>query len=145
VASGESNAKRHERSAAELRAALERLLAGAPTHPDLKESCRISIVCVAKEAGLTPQAVHRRHKGIVAEIANAKAGHKPAKLSKTAELLHISRREQAELRDKLANVISQNATMLVRATEAENALKAAREEIARSNRVGTLGSQSRLR
>ena len=118
----EYNKKRHEHSATELRAALKRLKDGKPTHPELQNDATISILSVAKEAGLTPQAVHRRHKDIITEINLARKLQPRRKNTLGEERIRKVMLEDVMLRDALQKLTSENATLLHRAVEAERAL-----------------------
>ncbi len=100
-----------------LRDALGRVLAGtahrvAPGH-------RISVSSVAKEAGLSRTALYKLYPDVVAEIELAAQLNAAPKVSRPRRRELEVRRENDELHAKVASLLSQNATLLHRATEAE--------------------------
>jgi AcrR family transcriptional regulator len=100
-----------------LREALGRVLAGtahrvAPGH-------RISVSSVAKEAGLSRTALYKLYPDIVAEIELAAQQNAAPKVSRARRRELEVRRENDELHARVASLLSQNATLLHRATEAE--------------------------
>jgi hypothetical protein len=100
-----------------LRDALGRVLAGtarrvAPGH-------RISVSSVAKEAGLSRTALYKIYPEIVSEIEVALQKNSSPKVSRARRRELEVRRENDELHARIASLLSQNATLLHRATEAE--------------------------
>jgi DNA-binding transcriptional MocR family regulator len=107
-----------------FREAWQRLEAGMPTHPDLRDhewQLSISVVCL--EARHSRNALYQGHPELVHEIraAIAKKGRV------TAESRHVTKRNSLEAalaacRAERQRLISENATLLLRALTAEESL-----------------------
>lgn len=69
-------------------------------HPDLQTPNRISIVSVAKEAGLTAQAVHKNHKDIAAQILSANSAMHKGAMCKKQQCLKSLQEENKVLQAK---------------------------------------------
>src|SRR6266852_5387429 len=115
------------RQAATERAFLEawqRLEAGTPAHPDLRaREWKLSISVVCLEAGRSRNALYQGHPELVQEIKAAIA----KKGLVTAESRHVTKRNSLETalaacRAERQRLISENATLLLRALTAEEAL-----------------------
>ena len=115
------------RQAATERAFLEewqRLEAGTPTHPDLRDhEWKLSISVVCLEARRSRNALYQGHPELVHEIKAAIA--KKGLLA--AESRHVTKRNSLEAvlatcRTERQRLISENATLLLRALTAEEAV-----------------------
>ena len=123
---------RRKRTETRLRGALNRLISGTPTHQDLLNSnYSINVSILAREAGLSRQSIYTEHRGFLGEITqaqDARKGKRPPPLTasdKNAELRRIS----DDLRSDILKLATQNASLLQRATRAEDELDAARNRI----------------
>lgn len=105
-----------------LRDALARVLAGTATN--VKPRHRISVSAVASEAGLSRTAVYKLYPGIVKEIEAAARQNGARSVPRARRRELEVRTENSELRDRVALLLSQNATLLHRAVEAERRLHA---------------------
>ncbi len=110
-----ANAK--EKTRGKLRDALGRVLSGtarrvAPGH-------RISVSSVAREAGLSRTALYKLYPDIVSEIEVAIQQNAVPKVSRARRRELEVRQENDELRDRVASLLSQNATLLHRISELE--------------------------
>jgi hypothetical protein len=117
-------ARRQAAAERAFREAWQRLEAGTPTHPDLRDHGRqlsISVVCL--EARHSRNALYRGHPELVHEIKAAIA----KKGLVTAETRHVTKRNSLEAalaacRAERQRLISENATLLLRALTAEEAV-----------------------
>jgi hypothetical protein len=113
--------------------ALERLLAGRPTHPDLVEKpVRITPASVALEARRSRNALYKHHRHLVARIRTAGQAPKATRRAKDRDT------SLADLREKVRsltldkqNLASENLLLLDRVATLEREMTAAREEIDR--------------
>jgi DNA-binding transcriptional MocR family regulator len=117
-------ARRQAATERAFREAWQRLEAGMPTHPDLRDhewQLSISVVCL--EARHSRNALYQGHPELVHEIRAAitKKGRV------TAESRHVTKRNSLEAalaacRAERQSLISENATLLLRALTAEESL-----------------------
>ena len=108
-----------------LRHALERLVKGMPTHPDLRSRrYRLTVSTLAKEAGTSRNAIYSNHRGMLADIEAAKRRSVtvPETLEsaddKITELRAIIRGHESDIRQ----LATENATLVLRAQTAEERL-----------------------
>lgn len=113
--------KRLHETERKLREALERLVKGLPTHPDLKKRpYRLTVAALAREARVGRNAIYTNHRVMVEELH--KAGRQRAvpdklaawedKLTEQRNVINVMRLEQRRL-------VTENAVLLKRALEAE--------------------------
>ena len=117
-------ARRQAATERAFREAWQRLEAGTPTHPDLRDhEWQLSISAVCLEARHSRNALYQGHPDLVHEIRAAIA----RKVQVTAETRHATKRNSLETalaacRAERQRLISENATLLLRAMTAEEAL-----------------------
>jgi len=116
-----SHEKRLRNTDRKLRDALERLVKGLPTHPDLqKRSYRLTITTLAREARVGRNAIYTNHRSMIEELRRARDRRVvPEKLvvweDKLAQQRDLIRVLQIEKR----RLVTENAVLLKRTLEAE--------------------------
>ena len=116
-----------QRTEAKLNAALQRLIDGQPMHPSLQgRSYTLSVTNLSLEANVSRNSIHTRHPSFRDKLKEARAKqestHPPPRTprEKINELQAII----DGLRSDVCNRVTQNASLLLRATQAETALNA---------------------
>jgi hypothetical protein len=123
-ASAERGAQRHAATERAFREAWQRLQAGMPIHPELRDhEWQLSVSAICVEARRSRNALYKGHPALLREIRAAIAG-KPHVEDRDR---HAMRRDSieatlAERRADRQRLISENAALLLRALKAEEAL-----------------------
>jgi hypothetical protein len=114
-----------------LQAALEQLVSGAPRDPSLRgRAYRPSVSALAREAGVSRNTIYANHRSIIKELNSnypVKTPKRPTPEHKIAELGAVI--EQLQLQKR--QLVTENAAILKRATEAETMLDQLRKQNAR--------------
>ncbi len=104
-----------------LREALERLVKGLPTHPDLqKQPYRLTVATLAREARVGRNAIYTNHRPMIDELRRAN-DHKivPDKLAAWEDKLAQQRSLIQVLQLEERRLVTENAVLLKRILEAE--------------------------
>ncbi len=110
---------------ARYRAALKRLIAGKPSSTQLASPHRINAKNVAIEAGLSRNPLYTTHRDILLEIRKCGAIAKPVRRRVPNGVSQLVDEIKA-LREEIATVRSENASLLYRLSEANKSLEHAR-------------------
>jgi hypothetical protein len=113
--------KRLRNTDRKLREALERLVKGLPTHPDLqKRSYRLTIATLAREARVGRNAIYTNHRSMIDELRRA-SDRKivPEKLAAWEDKLAQQRTLIQVLQIEERRMVTENAVLLKRVLEAE--------------------------
>ena len=124
--------RRRRRTEGRLRAALQRLAAGTPTHPSLRgQSYRLTVAALAREARVGRNTIYTNHRSLLDELdrvaPRAQMPDRPDRDQKTAELGEVITRLQQQKRQ----LATENAALLKRAIEAERMVNRLKEQNAR--------------
>jgi transposase-like protein len=103
-----------------LRAALDRLVGGAPSHPSLRgRTYRLTVATLAREARVARNTIYANHRSILDELNRADHPStklkRPALVQKTAELAALIE----QLRQQKRQLATENAVLLKRVIDAE--------------------------
>ena len=124
-------AKRRSATERKLREALERLIKGLPTHPDLKAGrYRVTVATLAKEARIARSAIYANHQSLLADIEAATTADTHIIASwpdKVSEQRAVIARMKADAR----RLLTENAALLKRALDAEAEAQGLRRRNAR--------------
>jgi hypothetical protein len=112
--------KRRLRTERRLRAALDRLTGGTPSHPSLRgRAYRLSVVVLAREARVGRNTIYANHRAILDELSRADrqtaTPKQPAPVQKTARLGVLIE----QLQQQKQQLATENAALLKRAIDAE--------------------------
>jgi hypothetical protein len=113
--------KRLRNTNRKLREALERLVKGLPTHPDLrKRSYRLTVATLAREARVGRNAIYTNHRSMIDELHRA-TDRKivPEKLAAWEDKLAQQRSLIQVLQIEERRLVTENAVLLKRILEAE--------------------------
>lgn len=113
--------KRLRNTNRKLREALERLVKGIPTHPDLqKRSYRLTVATLAREAHVGRNAIYTNHRSMIDELRRA-SDRKivPEKLAAWEDKLAQQRALIQVLQIEERRRVTENAVLLKRILEAE--------------------------
>jgi hypothetical protein len=120
-----------ERTARRLRESIERIVNGVPSSPKLvatlraKRALRLSIQAVADESGVSRETIYTHHPEIRREI-EARAQKRPTVRIPASRLTESALRDEiAVLKQRIADAMSENATLLKRMTVADERVKRA--------------------
>nr|AJW29951.1 hypothetical protein pLM19O2_p6 [Ochrobactrum sp. LM19] len=125
--------KRLRNTDRKLREALERLVKGLPTHPDLqKRSYRLTVTTLAREARVGRNAIYTNHRPLVEELRRAserkiipeKLADWQDKLAQQSALIQVFQIEQRR-------IVTENAVLLKRILEAETEVERQKRHNAR--------------
>lgn len=112
---------RRRNTARRLQQALDRLVAGTPRHPALQGRYRLTVTALAREAGVGRNTVYTTHRAILDALASADprapAPNRPTPEQQTAALRALIEQLQQQKRQ----LATENAALLKRAIDAENA------------------------
>jgi hypothetical protein len=106
-----------------LREALERLVKGLPTHPDLqKRPYRLTVATLAREARVGRNAIYTNHRTVIEDLRRADR-HRvvPDKLTKWEDKLAQQRSLLQVLQIEERRLVTENAALLKRVLDAEAA------------------------
>ncbi|BCH20003.1 hypothetical protein [Mesorhizobium sp. L-2-11] len=118
--------KRRAGTAARLRAALERLIAAQP-----QNGAKLSVAGLAREAGVGRNAIYVNHRDVVAELLLA-ASHRIDATMASKEAPETDWRAVATgLREQVRGLATENARLLRRAQDAEQATARAEKRAAK--------------
>jgi hypothetical protein len=125
-------AKRRQKTEGRLRAALERLVAGTPTHPSLRgHSYRLTVVALAREARVGRNTIYTNHRSLLDELdraaPRADMPDRPDRDEKAADLAA----QITELQQQKRQLATENAALLKRAIDAEKMVHRLKEQPAR--------------
>jgi hypothetical protein len=125
-------AKRRQRTEGRLRAALERLVAGMPTHPSLRgHSYRLTVAALAREARIGRNTIYTNHRSLLDELDRAgppaDMPDRPDRDEKAADLGALI----TELQQQKRHLATENAALLKRAIDAEKMVHRLKEQHAR--------------
>ncbi|MTH79582.1 hypothetical protein [Paracoccus aestuariivivens] len=116
-----------------LREALERLVKGIPTHPDLqKRSYRLTVAALAREARVGRNAIYTNHRSIIEDLHRAserkiipeKLAVWEDKLAQQHALIQVMQIEERRM-------VTENAVLLKRILEAEKEVERQKRHNAR--------------
>jgi hypothetical protein len=115
-----------------LRAALDRLVGGTPSHPSFRaRAYRLSVAVLAREAGVGRNTIYTNHRAILDELSRVDrqiaTPKRPASAQKTAELGALIEQLQQQKRQ----LATENAALLKRALDAERIADRAEKKAAR--------------
>jgi hypothetical protein len=113
--------KRLRNTDRKLRDALERLVKGLPTHPDLqKKPYRLNVAALAREARVGRNAIYTNHRLMIEELRRAD-NHRiiPDKLAAWEDKLAQQRSLIQVLQLEERRLVTENAVLLKRIPEAE--------------------------
>lgn len=113
--------KRLRNTNRKLRDALERLVKGLPTHPDLqKQPYRLTVATLAREARVGRNAIYTNHRSMIDELRRAN-DHKiiPDKLEVWEDKLAQQRSLIQVLQIEERRLVTENAVLLKRILDAE--------------------------
>jgi hypothetical protein len=125
--------KRLRNTDRKLREALERLVKGLPTHPDLqKRSYRLTIATLAREAHVGRNAIYANHRSMIDELRRA-SDRKivPDKLAPWEDKLAQQRSLIQVLQLEERRMVTENAVLLKRILEAETEVERQKRHNAR--------------
>ncbi|MDH0874025.1 hypothetical protein [Agrobacterium pusense] len=113
--------KRLRNTERKLREALERLVKGLPTHPDLqKRPYRLSIATLAREARVGRNAIYTNHRPMIEELRRASERKIiPEKLAAWEDKLAQQRALIQVLQIEERRMVTENAVLLKRILEVE--------------------------
>jgi hypothetical protein len=125
-------AKRRGRTEERLRTALERLVAGMPTHPSLRgRSYRLTVAALAREARVGRNTIYTNHRSLIDDIDRAAPeptlADRPDHDAKVAELGALIKQLQQQKRQ----LATENAALLKRAIDAEKMVDRLNEQHAK--------------
>ena len=113
-------AKRRNDTERKLRAALERLIKGLPTHPDLKgRRYRLNVAALAKESRIARSAIYANHQAVLDALHDAAGRSTPNALLSWQDKLAEQSAVIAQLKSEQRFIITENAALLKRALDAE--------------------------
>ncbi len=113
-------AKRRAATDRKLRAALERLLKGLPTHPDLKPGrYRVTVATLAKEARIARSAIYANHSSLIDDIARVSATPDTQSIASWSDKLAEQRAVITQMKLDVRRTVTENAALLKRALDAE--------------------------
>lgn len=120
--SREEDPEKAQDSRSLLEAALERLIAGRPTHMSLqRRRFHISVATVSREAAISRTTIYKKHRDLIEQIVKAaevsphyskRRSHHEQQVAKLLERVR-------ELEGAQTKLVSENATLLHRVVEAE--------------------------
>jgi hypothetical protein len=125
--------KRLRNTSRKLREALERLVKGLPTHPDLqKRSYSLTVATLAREARVGRNAIYVNHRPIIEELRRA-SDRKilPEKLATWEDKLAQQRSLIQILQIAERRLVTENAVLLKRILEAETEVERQKRHNAR--------------
>lgn len=125
--------KRLRNTDRKLREALERLVKGLPTHPDLqKRSYRLTVATLAREARVGRNAIYTNHRSMIDELRRA-SDRKivPEKLAAWEDKLAQQRALIQVLQIEERRMVTENAVLLKRILEAETEVERQKRHNAR--------------
>jgi hypothetical protein len=113
--------KRLRNTHCKLRDALERLVKGLPTHPDLqKRSYRLTVATLAREARVGRNAIYANHRSIIDELRRASDRKVvPERLAAWEDKLAQQRSLIQVLQIEERRLVTENAVLLKRILDAE--------------------------
>jgi hypothetical protein len=116
-----------------LRDALERLMKGLPTHPELqKRSYRLTVATLAREARVGRNAIYTNHRSIIEELRRAsECKVVPEKLAAWEDKLAQQRSLIRVLQIEERRLVTENAVLLKRILEAETEVERQKRHNAR--------------
>lgn len=125
--------KRLRNTYRKLREALERLVKGLPTHPDLqKRSYRLTVTTLAREARVGRNAIYTNHRPIIEELRRASERTIiPEKLAAWEDKLAQQRALIQVLQIEERRMVTENAVLLKRILEAETEVERQKRHNAR--------------
>lgn len=125
--------KRLRNTYRKLREALERLVKGLPTHPDLqKRSYRLTVTTLAREARVGRNAIYTNHRPIIEELRRASERTIiPEKLAAWEDKLAQQRVLIQVLQIEERRMVTENAVLLKRILEAETEVERQKRHNAR--------------
>ena len=116
--------------------ALERLESGMPSNPKLQQDgYRLNVTDLALEAGIRRNAIYTNHREFLAELKKAQRRSKnmPQTLTtpndKIAELREILRTTRAEHKTEKQQLVTENASLLLRIHRTEKELAATKRKL----------------
>ncbi|WP_439360132.1 hypothetical protein [Bradyrhizobium sp. DASA03007] len=125
--------KRLRNTHCKLREALERLVKGLPTHPDLqKRTYRLTIATLAREARVGRNAIYTNHRSMIDELRRA-CDRKivPERLAAWEDKLAQQRTLIQVLQIEERRMVTENAVLLKRILEAETEIERQKHHNAR--------------
>ncbi|QCM05109.1 hypothetical protein [Brucella intermedia] len=125
--------KRLRNTDRKLREALERLVKGLPTHPDLqKRSYHLTVATLAREARVGRNAIYTNHRSMIDELRRA-SDRKivPEKLAAWEDKLAQQRALIQVLQIEERRMVTENAVLLKRILEAETEVERQKRHNAR--------------
>lgn len=125
--------KRLRNTHCKLRDALERLVKGLPTHPDLqKRSYRLTVATLAREARVGRNAIYANHRSIIDELRRASDRKVvPEKLAAWEDKLAQQRALIQVLQIEERRMVTENAVLLKRILDAETEVERQKRHNAR--------------
>lgn len=113
--------RRIQATAEKLRAALHRLVRGAPERPASRRSAdRLTVAALAREAGVARNAIYTNHRDILDDLARARKRQTvPDRLDSTEQKSAEQRAVIDEMQLQIRQLGTENAGLLRRAVEAE--------------------------
>ena len=125
--------KRLRNTDRKLREALERLVKGLPTHPDLqKRSYRLTVATLAREARVGRNAIYTNHRSMIDELRRASDRRiVPEKLAAWEDKLAQQRALIQVLQIEERRMVTENAVLLKRILEAETEVERQKRHNAR--------------
>lgn len=125
--------KRLRNTDRKLREALERLVKGLPTHPDLqKRSYRLTVTTLAREARVGRNAIYTNHRPIIDELHRASERKIiPEKLAAWEDKLAQQRALIQVMQIEERRMVTENAVLLKRILEAETEVERQKRHNAR--------------
>jgi hypothetical protein len=125
--------KRLRNTDRKLREALERLVKGLPTHPDLqKRSYRLTVATLAREARVGRNAIYTNHRSMIDELRPASDRRiVPEKLAAWEDKLAQQRALIQVLQIEERRMVTENAVLLKRILEAETEVERQKRHNAR--------------
>ena len=125
--------KRLRNTVRKLREALERLVKGIPTHPDLeKRTYRLTVATLAREARVGRNAIYTNHRSMIDELRRA-SDRKivPENLATWEDKLAQQRALIQVLQIEERRMVTENAVLLKRILEAETEVERQKRHNAR--------------
>ena len=116
-----------------LSEALERLVKGMPTHPDLqRRRYRLTVTTLAREARVGRNAIYKNHRTMLDRLVKAKQQRMvPRTLASWEDKIEELRAANADLQIENRRILTHNAALLKRAADAEASCTRLRQENAR--------------
>ena len=104
-----------------LSEALERLVKGIPTHPDLqRRRYRLTVSTLAREARVGRNAIYKNHRTMLDRLAKAKQQRMvPRTLASWEDKIEELRAANSDLQAENRLILTHNAALLKRAADAE--------------------------